>query len=361
MREKRLKEYDERLDERRHWLAEELDIIQRERKLIGLPPVNPVHYSFADLPEVCVMRIFSFLDFKSLMNAGKTCKSWNILSLSESLWYQLCIKKWPYFFYTGKCQELFPWEPTLLEEDRARLHPDVPPLPERPIPKCKHHHVGFQHYPLPELHYEAFKEIYTGQWFGPVLVMSPLENLQNSSQPAVAVYRAEDDSVGLTFFAEAFEAGPPEPYLMAERLSASSDRLRRIPEEIRDYTPTMPYFVDLMKMEGRPLDELGVDAQALPALLPGEVVEVQWTNAGSMLFGWWYGIVEAIEPDYIVVVFPQYLPESVWARVYVRRNCEVGPTPPDVEEPTGLCGGIRRITCPSVRELYRRHWEQLDF
>ncbi|XP_036049551.1 F-box/WD repeat-containing protein 12 [Onychomys torridus] len=46
------------------------------------------------LPNVPVMKIFSYLDAFSLLQAAQVNKSWNLVAASNSLWRKLCLKRW---------------------------------------------------------------------------------------------------------------------------------------------------------------------------------------------------------------------------------------------------------------------------
>ncbi|XP_004615203.2 F-box/WD repeat-containing protein 12 [Sorex araneus] len=52
------------------------------------------------LPEVPLLRIFSFLDVISLLQVSKVNKSWKKVAETESLWRNLCLKKWSFCNFT---------------------------------------------------------------------------------------------------------------------------------------------------------------------------------------------------------------------------------------------------------------------
>ncbi|XP_055985662.1 F-box/WD repeat-containing protein 12 [Sorex fumeus] len=52
------------------------------------------------LPEVPLLRIFSFLDVFSLLQVSKVNKSWKKVAETESLWRKLCLKKWSFCSFT---------------------------------------------------------------------------------------------------------------------------------------------------------------------------------------------------------------------------------------------------------------------
>lgn len=38
------------------------------------------------LPEAALLQIFSYLDYKEILNAGLVCKNWNSVSYDDLLW-----------------------------------------------------------------------------------------------------------------------------------------------------------------------------------------------------------------------------------------------------------------------------------
>ncbi|XP_036905832.1 F-box/WD repeat-containing protein 12 [Sturnira hondurensis] len=62
------------------------------------------------LPETPLLRIFSFLDAFSLLQAGQVNKHWNKVAESDHLWRNLCLRKWSLPSSHNLCLPLPSWK-----------------------------------------------------------------------------------------------------------------------------------------------------------------------------------------------------------------------------------------------------------
>lgn len=94
-------------------------------------------------------------------------------------------------------------------------------------------------------------------------------------------------------------------------------------------------------------------AASAAGLTVGEEVEVQWKGRRCHPYGWWFGTVQSVRGNRVVLLFRQYPRSSVWHRVRA-------PIKPGAEAVVngdwsfGYVGGLRRLT-EAEREEWRRH------
>ncbi|KAL4430557.1 hypothetical protein ABPG77_005797 [Micractinium sp. CCAP 211/92] len=94
-------------------------------------------------------------------------------------------------------------------------------------------------------------------------------------------------------------------------------------------------------------------AASTVGLTVGEEVEVQWKGRRCHPYGWWFGTVQSVRGNRVVLLFRQYPRSSVWHRVRA-------PIKPGAEAAVngdwsfGYVGGLRRLT-DAEREEWRRH------
>ncbi|KAL4436961.1 hypothetical protein ABPG75_004100 [Micractinium tetrahymenae] len=85
----------------------------------------------------------------------------------------------------------------------------------------------------------------------------------------------------------------------------------------------------------------------------GEEVEVQWKGRRCHPYGWWFGTVQSVRGNRVVLLFRQYPRSSVWHRVRA-------PIKPGAEAVVngdwtfGYVGGLRRLA-EGERKEWRRH------
>ncbi|XP_062969463.1 F-box/WD repeat-containing protein 12 [Cynocephalus volans] len=68
------------------------------------------------LPEVPMVRIFSFLDAFSLLQASQVNKYWNKVAESDYLWRKLCLERWSFCNFAYPCQGKQTWKQLFLHQ-----------------------------------------------------------------------------------------------------------------------------------------------------------------------------------------------------------------------------------------------------
>ncbi|XP_054555135.1 F-box/WD repeat-containing protein 12 isoform X2 [Talpa occidentalis] len=68
------------------------------------------------LPEVPLLRIFSFLDVYSLLQVSQVNRYWNEVAATDSLWRNLCLRKWRFCNFSYQCQGTKTWKQFFLTQ-----------------------------------------------------------------------------------------------------------------------------------------------------------------------------------------------------------------------------------------------------
>ncbi|KAG8524020.1 F-box/WD repeat-containing protein 12, partial [Galemys pyrenaicus] len=61
-------------------------------------------------PEVPLLRIFSFLDVYSLLQVSQVNRYWNEIAQTDSLWRNLCLRKWRFCDFSDQCLGTKTWK-----------------------------------------------------------------------------------------------------------------------------------------------------------------------------------------------------------------------------------------------------------
>ncbi|KAM5314447.1 F-box/WD repeat-containing protein 12 [Glossophaga mutica] len=70
------------------------------------------------LPEILLLRMFSFLDAFSLLQVGQVNKYWNKVAENDHLWRDLCLRKWSFSSSRNWCRPLPTWKQFFLSQMR---------------------------------------------------------------------------------------------------------------------------------------------------------------------------------------------------------------------------------------------------
>ncbi|XP_053785244.1 F-box/WD repeat-containing protein 12 [Desmodus rotundus] len=70
------------------------------------------------LPEIPLLRIFSFLDAFSLLQVGQVNKYWNKVAENDHLWRNLCLRKWSFSSSRYWCLPMPTWKQFFLSQMR---------------------------------------------------------------------------------------------------------------------------------------------------------------------------------------------------------------------------------------------------
>uniref|UniRef100_A0A8D2JKX0 F-box domain-containing protein n=1 Tax=Sciurus vulgaris TaxID=55149 RepID=A0A8D2JKX0_SCIVU len=70
------------------------------------------------LPDVPMVKIFSYLDAFSLLQASKVNKNWNKIAESDFLWRRLCLKKWRFCNFTYERLGTQTWKQLFLHQTK---------------------------------------------------------------------------------------------------------------------------------------------------------------------------------------------------------------------------------------------------
>ncbi|XP_004676658.1 PREDICTED: F-box/WD repeat-containing protein 12 [Condylura cristata] len=70
------------------------------------------------LPEVPMLRIFSFLDVCSLLQVSQVNRYWNEVAETDSLWRNLCVRKWSFCNFSHQCLGTKTWKQFFLTQTK---------------------------------------------------------------------------------------------------------------------------------------------------------------------------------------------------------------------------------------------------
>ncbi|KAI9004770.1 hypothetical protein BC832DRAFT_558187 [Gaertneriomyces semiglobifer] len=292
-------------------------------------PTSPL----LELPHIPLHIIIWNLPAPALAQLSATCKTLRELCTHERFWKRLCLKDWPWFFWTGTCEY---WDGAVDGLEAADVRPNWDGLHEDEVgrhrtKKCLGVHVPTRnpYHQLPESFHQAYIKIALGRYTGILQAINSLTNRQMSAFTGLGTYdyqtsemvisyrpgvisryrrgdmillrqRRQSDEYwdmhedAVTGLRNAAESGEDysnrmryryKPHYVDESFALPQERsrLRRIPETLLKYDPREIYFNDLYAKNG-------ADGK-WPAFKPGDDVEVQWRSGIDGEWAWWKGNV----------------------------------------------------------------------